>query len=124
MARGAQPKETPQIRMELGKLRQLIRDKVGVIQGAQSDRLAHNSDIQAARTELEAQGIPKKALAAAMAYLGWDADARAGFDNAYVIVREALGCPMEDQLFDHKGEPTDAATGAGKKGAKSQPAVN
>lgn len=111
----AKAKETPSIHMELGKLKDLIRKSVSLIKEAKNDRTAHNADIQAAREALEAQGIPKRALSMAMSYSELDADQRAGFDVAYTILREALGCPFDGQLFDAEGQPATS-------GKKAKPA--
>jgi hypothetical protein len=101
----AKPKAPNGIRAEVNELKDRIRAAEKRIKGAQDNRAEENAVIAEEYTALEAKGIPRKAMAWALIYASWDADARAGFDVAYQIVREAIGVPMEDQLFDKDGKP-------------------
>jgi len=53
-----------------------------------------NASLNEIRAKAAANGIPKKAFAAALAYFKEDADKRAGFDNGYILAREAFGLPI------------------------------
>jgi hypothetical protein len=82
-----------------------IRTGVDVIKAAKLERESYSEDISAAIERLESKGINRHALRMAMRYAEFDEDVRAGFDVAYQLVREAIGVPFEDQLFDAKGNP-------------------
>ena len=71
----------------------------------QNDRESCNADILAEREALAEKGIPKEAFDAVMRYLKWDEDKRRGFDTAYTIVRDALGAPVQADLFDEIKPP-------------------
>ena len=101
----AKVKAPNQISKELSELKTLIRSAVERIRQFTDDRATSNADIAADVAALEAQGIHRKALKWAMTYAEWDDDTRAGFDAAYALVRESLGVPFEDQLFDANGQP-------------------
>ena len=105
MARTSKPKAPTQLRADVKELKKMIRDGVEGIKAAKEERSAQNSDISAIIENLEAKGIGRHALKAAMKYAEWDEDVRAGFDVAYALVRETLGVPFEDQLFDAQGQP-------------------
>lgn len=100
-------KATRPTRQRLGtkELFQLIRDQKRIIDEKKQERLEVGSDITLARETLANAGIPKEAADMAFRYATWDDDKRAGFDVAYAIVREAIGLPMEDELFDAQGRP-------------------
>jgi uncharacterized protein (UPF0335 family) len=66
----------------------------------ESERSSMNEDAESIRSQLEAKGIPRKALQMARAYAKMDPDQRRGFDMAYQIVREALGLPLQDDVED------------------------
>ena len=69
------------------------------------DRSAVQADIQAEREKLVALGIPKKAFDMAVKYAVLDPDERKAFDTAYAIVREAIGLPVQADLFDEIKPP-------------------
>lgn len=88
------------IKKELGELyRKVAAEK--------SDRAETNANIASLRARAEALGIPKAAFDLAMRYADWDEDKRRGFDLAYTIAREAMGVPMEPDLFDGPGNAID-----------------
>lgn len=99
------PKAPTAFRAEVSELKAAISDSVRRIIDAKKDRTECNADISLEKEKLEAKGIPRKALEMAMTYSEWDADSRAGFDAAYALVRETLGCPYDGQLFDKQGNP-------------------
>ena len=90
------------IKAELGELYRKI-------QAEKSDRAEVNANIAAHRAKAESLGIPKPAFDMAMRYADWDEDKRRGFDLAYTIAREAIGVPMEPDLFDGPGNASDDA---------------
>lgn len=110
----------------LSDIKAAIVSGVSSIKTAVADRKACNADISAVVEQLESKGVHRRALKMAMAYAEWDADTRAGFDTAYSVVREALGCPFEDTLFDAEGKPNAKIKGAQKdaKSVTDQSALN
>ncbi len=83
------------------KLEKDVKEGVDKIESLKLDRTSLNEEIGAVKADLEAKGIPKKALDMAMTYLNMDPDKREGFDIAYDIVREAIDLPVEHpDLFD------------------------
>lgn len=70
-----------------------------------------NASLAEIRAKAEANGIPKKAFAAALSYYKQDPDKRAGFDNGYILAREAFGLPVNGaqlSLFDDETEENNA----------------
>lgn len=67
-----------------------------------------NAKLGEIRAKAEANGVPKKAFAQALAYFKMDPDQRAGLDNGYILAREAFGLPINGaqlSLFgDDEGE--------------------
>ena len=53
-----------------------------------------NANLGEIRAKAEANGIPKKAFAAALSYYKMDPDQRSGLDNGYILAREAFGLPI------------------------------
>ena len=85
----------------ISKLKKDVKAGVDKIEALKMDRTGINEAIGAIKADLEAKGIPKKALDMAMTYLNMDPDKREGFDIAYDIVREAIDLPVEHpDLFD------------------------
>lgn len=77
-----------------------VKEAFSRITAGENDRASANADIESARADLERIGIPRAALAAALQYFNWDEDKRRGFDRAYGIVREALGVPVQRDMFN------------------------
>ena len=84
----------------LTKLQEHIRKGVGDIETFKNKRADINAKINEIRMGLEAEGIPRPALDMAMRYLNFDKDKQEGFDLAYSIVREAMGQPLQADLFE------------------------
>lgn len=101
----AKTKAPNRIRIDVKTLKNKIKETATAITSSKQDAKEANADIEALRETLQAGGIPRKALAWAMQYCSWDEDSRAGFDVAFVLCREALGQPFENQLFDAEGNP-------------------
>lgn len=101
----SKPKAPNTIHVELTDLKTAIADANRRVGEYEEDRKATNADISSIVENLEAKGIHRKAFKWARMYASWDAETRAGFDTAYSLVREALGVPYEDQLFDAEGQP-------------------
>ncbi|WP_435310656.1 hypothetical protein [Primorskyibacter sedentarius] len=70
------------------------------IEQLKDERKQTQAEIQAAREEIVALGIPKKAFDMALAYSKMDEEQRKGFDTAYTLVRKAIGLPVQAELFD------------------------
>lgn len=92
----------------VSQLKADIVDGIAKIEGEIENRQAANDAIAAVKSDLEAKGVPKKALNMAMQYMAMDSDKREGFDVAYGIVREAMGMPVVGQgdLFEDQNETT------------------
>jgi len=93
-------KEVPQLGGNLSAIKDEIKSQVDLILAAENKRSEANADIAAARAKIESLGIAKKALAWAMAYSKLDVDQRSGIDLSFTIVREAIGLPVQADLFD------------------------
>lgn len=81
-------------------LRETVRVKVAEIARYKTERKKCNENINALRGDLEASGLHKKAIDVAMWYVNADPDKRQGFDIAYEVIREALGLPVQSDLFN------------------------
>lgn len=70
-----------------------------------------NASLAEIRAKAEANGIPKKAFNDALRYVKEDPDKRAGYDNGYILCREAFGLPINGaqlSLFDdEEGDNAD-----------------
>lgn len=63
-----------------------------------------NASLAEIRAKAEANGIPKKAFADALRYFKEDPDKRAGYDNGYILAREAFGLPINGAQLDLFGD--------------------
>lgn len=63
-----------------------------------------NASLAEIRAKAEAHGIPKKAFADALRYFKEDPDKRAGYDNGYILAREAFGLPINGAQLDLFGD--------------------
>lgn len=69
----------------------------------ETKRAEVNASLADIRAKAEANGIPKKAFAAALSYYKESPDKRKGFDNGYILARDAFGLPVNGaqlKLFD------------------------
>jgi len=99
----------------LKPLHDAIRDAKEKIASKETERQTINDEIEAVRSELQMKGIGRKPFDMAMKYIALDADQRRAFDLAYQIVRDALGAPLQRDLFDDLDTmtPEDMAKAAG-----------
>jgi uncharacterized protein (UPF0335 family) len=97
----------PTIGSNISKLKADIAKAADKIIALKEKRRSVNEDIGAIKANMETQGIPRKALMDAIRYKEEDADKRKGYDLGYSIAREALGLPVQTDMFD-EGEPVDA----------------
>lgn len=98
------PKPTLEPTGNLTEVKELIAEKYAEIEAAKKARGTANAGIAENLTALEAKGIPKEAMRMAMRYHDWDDDKRRGFDIAYHVAREALGNPIQRDMFDGETE--------------------
>lgn len=117
-----QPKEQPRLAGNLDNIKATIKAEVDKMLEAEKRRELANKDIAAAKSAIEAVGVKKKALAWAISYFKLDADQREDIDLSFAIVREAIGLPVQADLFDTVEPGGQEATGgektsAGAKGA-------
>jgi len=80
-----------------------IRKAAEQVAELKEQRTAINEQIGAIRADVAAKGVPKKAFDQACAYVAMDEDKREGFDAAYQITREALGQPVQGDMFQQAG---------------------
>ena len=99
-------KGLPPISGDLVALRREIKDAVGKIEALVDDRASLNADKASIVEGMEAKGINRHSLKMAMKYAAMDEKQRQNFDATYQLVREALGAPIQPDLFD---EPTAVA---------------
>lgn len=92
--------DTPQIGSNIDGLKADIKAAYEAITQKKADRDATTKDIAALRADLEAKGIPKEAFDFVCRYLDWDEDKREQFDVGMVLVREALGVPIQASLLN------------------------
>lgn len=97
------------------ELKKYIVEKVGEIDQVAKNRQALNDKMTELRSALEARGIPKKALDWALAYRDLNETEREAFDFAYVLVRDAIGEPVQRELF---ATPSVAAKGLAEANAR------
>lgn len=81
-------------------LKKEVVEGVDKIRKLREDQAAVGQNIQAIRENLQSKGVAKEAVDWTIRYMGWDEDKRKQFDLAFVIVREALGVPLQSDLFD------------------------
>lgn len=118
---GRQAEELPEITTNLTTLKREIKNAVGEIEAAAVRRQGANEDKAAIITKLEAKGINRHALKMMIRYLGFDDRQRKNFDESMMLVREAVGAPIQSDLFDKPDlkEPESADVDFGE----NQPAV-
>ena len=68
--------------------------------GAKKDRAEINAAVNAARTALEAKGVPKKILSMGLTYLGFNKENREAFDATMDVIKEVIDENFEPDLFD------------------------
>lgn len=66
-----------------------------------------NAKLGEIRAKAEANGVPKKAFAQALAYFKMDPDQRSGLDNGYILAREAFGLPIAGAQLSLFGEDAE-----------------
>ena len=67
---------------------------------AETERSVCNETISAARANIKSLGINTKGFAWALAYFKLDDDQRDNIDLSFAICREAVGLPVQADLFD------------------------
>ncbi len=87
----------------IGPLKKTIVKAVADITKLKEERAAVNERIGAIRLDLEAKGIPRKAFDRVMADQALDPEVRNAVDLAYAIAREAVGHPLQGDLFERAG---------------------
>ena len=92
----------------LSETKDLIIKAVPKIVALKEKRKSINADIAEIREQVNAAGVPKKALDHAIRVKEMDPDDRARFDEGYAIARDAIGLRMSTSLFDMIEEPTQA----------------
>lgn len=80
-------------------MKKAILDIHNGVEEAKNDRGEVNAQIAAYRAKLANMGIPKKAYDMAARYASMKPEEQKGFDLAYALVRDALGDPMQEDLF-------------------------
>lgn len=105
---------------DFNKIKKLIKDAHEAHGDAESSRSEINHTLQEHLEAMEARGISRKAFRMCRAYLDLSETDRKGFDTAYHVCREALGSPVQADLFDEITERAaafkaakDAKDGAG-----------
>jgi hypothetical protein len=73
------------------------RDKVLELKSKRSEI---NADLKAIRENLEAKGITKSAFDSALRHYEKDPEQREGYDQGYIIAREAMGLPVIGAQMD------------------------
>jgi uncharacterized protein (UPF0335 family) len=90
------------------EIKSLIVEVYEEIEQFSDERTELNAKIQAGRARLKARGIHPKAFDLVRRFMQLDESKRAGFDLAYMTIREALGVPVDPQgTFDDYIETTE-----------------
>lgn len=84
---------------EQAELKSKIKETIEHIEDLHEERTGISERKNALVAELEALGINRHALNAAVTYIGLPEKKRQNWDDAFAIVREALGEPMQGDLF-------------------------
>lgn len=82
------------------ELEKQIAEAAARISELKKDRAAINQDIAAVIETLEANGINRHAFRFALRYWESNETTREGFDIGYELARQALGVPLQGDLFD------------------------
>ncbi|MDD9905377.1 MAG: hypothetical protein OXT06_17550 [Rhodospirillaceae bacterium] len=98
---GRPRKELPGIGDNIDPVKKAIEKAIKDVGGLAQDREAINQKVQAIREDLFAKGIPKEAFDLVQKYVEWPEDKKRNFDLAYAICREAVGDPIQRDLFDN-----------------------
>lgn len=114
---GTSDETAPEIGGNISQLKKDVAEAADKVNKKVAQRQAINDDINAIRQDMEAKGIGRKAFDAARNYSNADPEKRQGFDEAYSIAREAMGVPLQGDLFD--GDKPPAAT----EGKETAPAA-
>lgn len=109
----AKTKQTPNERAQIGGNIEGLKADLAAWRDehikAERERKAINDKLAEIRSKAEAVGITKKAFADALRYYKEDQEKRQGYDNAYILAREAFGLPINGAQLDlFKEEGTDA----------------
>ena len=94
----------------LSETKDIVRNAVPKIVNLIDRRKAINADIAEIREQVNAAGIPKKALDHAIKVKQMDPEDRQRFDEGYAIARDAIGLKMSGSLFDMIESPTEPAS--------------
>lgn len=100
MSTDSSPKPTIKKTDNLKAIMKDVADGYEKIKTSTSKRGEANAEIKAVLAKLETQGVMTSSMRFAMAYVEMSEDQRRGFDIAYQIAREALGMPIEPDMFD------------------------
>jgi uncharacterized protein (UPF0335 family) len=78
---------------------QSIVDAVERLNVLSSEQAANNAEKSSIKERLEAKGLPRKALKMAMDYVAMSDEQRKAFDAALLVIRAALGVPLQTDLL-------------------------
>lgn len=82
-----------------------IEDATNKIIGLEKKRESINADINSERKKIRALGVNLDAWRASLTRLRMDEDKRAEFDRSRIVCDQALGVPVQGDLFaDDEGE--------------------
>jgi uncharacterized protein (UPF0335 family) len=105
LAKRAKPNDGNRAVTNLTDAKEMVRQSVPKIINLKKDRAAINEEITAIRANVEAAGVPKKALDHAIRVMEMDPLDRERFDEGYAIARDAIGLGMSRSLFDMLEDP-------------------
>lgn len=90
--------EQPKIGGNMTTLQKKIAAGVAKVEDLKAERKTINADIQTVIEDMEANGIPRDAFKAAMAYKTLDQVQREAYTIGYDISREAIGLPVQQEM--------------------------
>ncbi len=81
------------------KTRQRVSEFAETVDRAKKARKAISDEVAAGKSKLIDDGFNKEALEAAVKYSRTEESERENFDLTYIYCRQALGMPIQDDLF-------------------------
>ena len=90
----------PEIGHNLNDLKKDIQQAMADMDEIDASRLELNERAGEIRARLETKGVNRKVFNAARQFAKTDEDKRKGFDTAYAICREAMGVPIQGDMFE------------------------
>lgn len=90
----------PQMGSNIGGVLDFVRNAKERVIELKKKRTEINAELKAIREGVEAKGVQKRAFDLALSYFESDPEQREGFDESYIIAREAMGLKVKGAQLD------------------------